>query len=176
MTASGMGSHQSPRMESDVWLTPPEILAALGHFDLDPCSPLRRPWDTAARHLTIEDDGLAQPWSGRVWMNPPYGRETVRWMRRLADHGDGIGLIFARTETAMFFETVWGHADAVLLIEGRLRFHRADGTRAKINAGAPSCLIAYGESNVEALRTSGIPGFLVPARAGVQERRPLLSA
>lgn len=170
---SGMGSHQSPRMETDVWLTPPGILHALGAFDLDPCSPLSRPWDTASRHLTIEDDGLAQPWSGRVWMNPPYGRETAVWMRRLAEHGDGIALIFARTETAMFFETVWGVADAVLLLEGRLHFHRPDGTRASANAGAPSCLVAYGEHNVEALRSSGLPGFLVPAREGRQSRRPL---
>lgn len=164
----GIGGHQSGRMESDVWLTPPHIIESLGPFDLDPCSPIDRPWDTARRHLTILDDGLSQPWSGRVWMNPPYGRETAVWMRRIAAHGDGIALIFARTETVMFFESIWGVADAVLFLEGRLHFHRTDGTRARANSGAPSCLIAYGEGNVRALRSSGLAGHLVSGRVGRQ--------
>jgi hypothetical protein len=49
---------------TDVWLTPPHIIQALGSFDLDPCSPLNRPWDTAQKHYTIEDDGLTSPWGG----------------------------------------------------------------------------------------------------------------
>ena len=81
----------------DEWLTPPEIIKALGSFELDPCSPINRPWDTAAKHYTIEDNGLSLPWHGRVWMNPPYGDATEMWMQRLAEHGNGIALIFART-------------------------------------------------------------------------------
>ena len=52
----------------------PEIVSALGPFDLDPCSPVNRPWPTAAQHFTVRDDGLAQAWHGRVWCNPPFGR------------------------------------------------------------------------------------------------------
>lgn len=78
-----MGSHQSARMLKDEWLTPPDIIKGLGSFDLDPCSPVNRPWDTADRHYTIEDDGLMQPWSGRVWLNPPYGREATAWLDKL---------------------------------------------------------------------------------------------
>jgi hypothetical protein len=37
----------------DEWLTPPEIIKSLGEFDLDPCSPINRPWDTAKNHYTI---------------------------------------------------------------------------------------------------------------------------
>ena len=48
---------------NDEWLTPPAIIAALGPFDLDPCSPIHRPWDTAKRHFTRLDDGLSMPWS-----------------------------------------------------------------------------------------------------------------
>ncbi len=70
----------------DEWLTPPEIITSLGSFDLDPCSPIARPWPTAKTHFTIQDDGLSQKWDGRVWMNPPYGENTFVWMRRLADH------------------------------------------------------------------------------------------
>lgn len=161
MRANGMGGHQSAAMLKDEWLTPPEILAALGSFDLDPCSPIQRPWDTARAHFTKADDGLKKPWHGRVWLNPPYGLEVAQWLRRLIAHGNGIALIFARTETAMFFECVWGGADAVFFFEGRLFFHHVDGTRASANAGAPSCLAAYGERNVLAIKKSGLRGRLV---------------
>ena len=158
-----MSAHQSPIMKSDEWLTPPDILFSLGDFDLDPCSPINRPWDTAKMHLTIEDDGLSRSWSGRVWMNPPFGREAVKWMRKIRDHGNGIALIPARTETAMFYETVWGFADAICFIKGRPHFHRVNGARASFNSGAPICLIAYGDNNAKALRESGL-GFVTWAK------------
>lgn len=161
-----LSAHQSARMKNDEWLTPPEIMAALGRFDLDPCSPINRPWATAGQHFTIEDDGLSKSWRGRVWLNPPFGREAIKWMRRMVDHGDGIALIPARTETAMFYETVWGHADAVLFIKGRPHFHRVDGSRAPFNSGAPICLVAYGWENVKALAHSGL-GFVVDAKGRV---------
>ena len=161
MSRGAMGSHQSAVMLSDVWLTPPEIIDALGPFDLDPCSPLGRPWDTAAKHYTIEDDGLAQEWAGYTWVNPPYGKEAAAWLEKLAAHGDGIALVFARTETRMFFDHVWPHADALLFIEGRLHFHRPDGTRAKANSGAPSVLIAYGIRAARRLANSSIAGARV---------------
>lgn len=157
-----MGSHQSAAMLKDEWLTPPEIIKALGSFALDPCSPGdRRPWDTASIHYDIHVNGLAKPWEGRVWLNPPYGRETAKWLDRLADHGDGVALIFARTETDMFFRHVWERADAILFLRGRLHFHHVDGRRAEANAGAPSCLVAYGARNVHALKDSGLAGHLV---------------
>jgi hypothetical protein len=143
-------------MGTDEWLTPPDIIKALGRFDLDPCAPIARPWDTAARHYTTNDNGLAQPWVGRVWCNPPFGREAVKWLRRMAEHGNGVALIPARTETAMFYETVWGIAQAVLFIKGRPHFHFVDGRRAPFNSGAPICLIAYGRGNASALYKSGL--------------------
>lgn len=143
-------------MKNDEWLTPPDIVQSLGSFDLDPCSPINRPWATAARHLTIEDNGLAHEWHGRVWCNPPFGREAVKWLRRMAAHGNGIALIPARTETAMFYETVWSCADAVLFIKGRPHFHYVDGRRAPFNSGAPICLVAYGTANAQALESSGL--------------------
>lgn len=157
----GIGSHQSARMLNDEWLTPPNILAALGRFDLDPCAPKVRPWPMAERHYTAHDNGLAQPWNGRVWLNPPYGLEASRWLARLADHGAGTALIFARTETQMFFEHVWSKATALLFLRGRLHFHYVDGTRAKANGGAPSVLIAYGADDAEKLRTCGLEGAFI---------------
>lgn len=151
-----LSSHQSARMKNDEWLTPPEIIKALGEFDLDPCAPVRRPWPTAFRHFTIHDDGLSLEWHGRVWCNPPFGREAIYWLRRCARHRNAIALIPARTETAMFYETVWGVADAVLFIRGRPHFHYVDGRRASANSGAPICLVAYGTDNADALRQSNL--------------------
>jgi hypothetical protein len=155
-----MGSHQSSKMKTDTWLTPPEVLRPLGHFDLDPCCPPDMPWKTADRCYTKADDGLAQPWFGRVWLNPPYSREAVRWLRRMVEHHRGTALVFARTETEWFVETVWRAADAVLFLHGRLHFHDAQGRRAEDNAGAPSCLVAYGAFDAEALKSCDLPGTL----------------
>jgi hypothetical protein len=145
-------------------LTPPEIIESLGGFDLDPCAPIVRPWDTARKHFTIQDDGLSQPWAGRVWLNPPYGRATGEWLARLAAHGDGVALIFARTETEMFFENVWHKADGVFFFDKRLVFYHVTGEPADNNGGAPSCLVAYGADN--ALVLSTLPnGFFVRLNA-----------
>ena len=146
----------------DEYLTPPSIIEALGTFDLDPCAPSdeRRPWDTALRHYSVEDDGFVQEWEGRVWCNPPYGRETFDWLGKLAAHGNGIALIFARTETIGFHREVWDKAHAVFFFKGRLKFWSVEGVEHG-TANAPSCLIAYGAANVEALRNSGLRGKLV---------------
>lgn len=159
----GIGSHQSAAMLKDEWLTPPEIIDALGgpeSFDLDPCAPIKRPWNMAKEHYTIADNGLLKQWQGRVWFNPPYGGPKIvgPWMRRMAEHGQGTTLIFARTETDIFFETVWNKATALLFLHGRLYFHHVDGTRASANAGAPSVLIAYGENDARILRDCDIEG------------------
>lgn len=156
-----IGGHQSARMKNDEWLTPPDVTAALGPFDLDPCSPINRPWPTAAQHFTKLDDGLSRPWHGFVWCNPPYGAHTGIWLRKLHAHGNGIALIFARTETADFVSEVWGKADAVMFLHGRLYFHFVDGSRAKANSGGPSALIAYGDEAVRRLYRSGLGGTIV---------------
>lgn len=145
------------------WLTPPHVLRSLGDFDLDPCSPVDRPWDTAKAHYTIKDNGLTREWVGRVWLNPPYGNQTDRWMARIAEHGNGCALIFARTETASFFPWVWDRADALLFLKGRLSFWTKEGKEGG-TAGAPSVLVAYGDDNVTALRRCALPGALVNLR------------
>lgn len=158
-----IGGHQSASMISDVWLTPPHIMEALGPFDLDPCAaPEPRPWPTAETHIALPEDGLSAEWFGRVWLNPPYSSEAVKWLRKMATHDQGIALVFARTETRWFVETVWRAASAVLFIEDRLYFHRPNGERADANSGAPSCLVAYGHRDRRVLAMSGIKGAFVP--------------
>lgn len=162
----GMASAHGEPMKKDEWLTPPHVLCALGPFDLDPCAPASRPWPMAAEHYTIFDNGLSKPWSGRVWLNPPYGNQTGMWLERLAGHGNGIALVFARTETEAFFPWVWECADSVLFLKGRLFFCDVQGVPARTNSGAPSVLVAYGANNTEALARSGLPGKLVRLGGG----------
>jgi hypothetical protein len=61
------------------WYTPAWIFEALEmKFDLDPASP--HDMDSfvpATLKYTVFDDGLKKPWSGRVWLNPPYGPMTT---------------------------------------------------------------------------------------------------
>lgn len=154
-----MFSHERT-IGKDEWLTPPNILESLGTFDLDPCSPINRPWPTATNHFTTEDDGLSKPWAGRVFLNPPYGNQTHLWIQRLADHNNGIALIFARTETDLFHTLVFPRASSILFLRGRLFFLDIWGTPSKHNAGSPSCLIAYGSVNTYALQQSKLPGKL----------------
>src|SRR5690606_2411664 len=110
------------------------------------------------RMLTKQNDGLLHPWAGKVWLNPPYGPKTGTWLKRLADHGNGIALVFARTETEMFRSQVWERADAVRFLYGRLHFHKPDGSRAKANAGGPSVLVAYGAENAVKLSICELVG------------------
>lgn len=122
---------------------------------------LNRPWPTAAKHFTIADDGLKKEWSGRVWLNPPYGRDTIKWMARMAMHGRGTALVFARTETEMFFRYVWPIATAVYFIKGRLPFHDTRGELTRSRSVAPSILIAYSKYDAERLSDCCYPGKLI---------------
>lgn len=165
-----IGGHHSAAAGSTTWLTPPAILDALGgwqSFDLDPCAaPVPRPWFTAWQmNAEADGDGLAMDWHGRVFLNPPYSSGVIEaWLRKLADHGEGTALIFARTETEPFRRQVWERASGLLFLHGRLFFHEPDGTRAKHNGGAPSVLCAYGQEDLDRLAASDLDGALVPLR------------
>lgn len=139
------------------WLTPPELVKKLGEFDLDPCSPVEAPFLHAEHNFTILDDGLNSEWFGRVYLNPPYGRGMELWIEKLKIHGNGIALIFARTETRLFFQHIWNDADAVLFVKGRIKFYHVTGIQGG-TPGAPSVFIAYGKENAMALKNSGIEG------------------
>ena len=162
-----MASHKRAKESNTVWLTPRSILWALGEFDLDPCAaPSPRPWPTAERHIELPEDGLSAKWEGRVWLNPPYGRDCGMdlWIEKAAAHGRGIALIFATTDTDIWKKTIWPACDAVLFIAGRLSFCLPDGTT-KDGSGGPSVLISWSERDTDALIRSGIQGqILKPLR------------
>ncbi len=139
------------------WLTPPDLVEKLGKFDLDPCSPINPPFIHAETNYTIEDDGLEKEWFGRVFLNPPYGKYLQVWLEKLKNHGNGIAVMFARTETRCFFENVWYSADALLFVKGRIKFYHVSGEQGG-TPGSPSVFVAYGKENALALKNSGIVG------------------
>lgn len=159
MAKKGIGGHQKTVGDTQIWLTPPEIITSLGVFDLDPCSPINRPWDTALHHYTELDDGLAKEWFGRVWHNPPYDRNVIsKWLEKMANHANGITLMFARTETEYFQNFVFPYAESILFLRSRLTFHDQFGVKAKANGGAPSVLVSYSEFDSLMIDQSGIQG------------------
>jgi hypothetical protein len=91
-------------------------------------------------------------------MNPPYGKQTGAWVERLADHGWGVALVYARTDVRWWHRFVRDRAD-VLFIEKRLTFAAGAGQSAPGNSGGPSVLLAYGEDCSQALRRSGLGDF-----------------
>lgn len=159
---STRGIHTRPNDgESTEWLTPPEIIKALGKFDLDPCAHPRQYYRTATMMISPPADGLSVEWSGRVWLNPPYGATVLpKWMNRMSQ-STGIALVPSRTEVERwFFPFVWEAASAILFVRGRIYFHRPDGST-EGNAGHGSVLVAYGASEIEILRGCEIAGRLV---------------
>jgi len=111
------------------WTTPPELFAKLDAefaFDLDPCATAENA--TCERYFTVEDDGLAQTWTGRVFMNPPYGRHgggIKAWMRKAYESAQTtaelvVCLIPARTGSAWFQD--YAMRGEVRFLRGRLRF------------------------------------------------------
>ncbi len=144
---------------NDDWITPKYILKELGKFDLDPCASVKQPWRTA-RKMINKNTNTHGPvkWIGnRVFLNPPYGRAVVDWMRLMAINANGIALIAARVDTDWFQRFVFGNAHSVLFLKGRIVFYTPEGKKATIvikkgknkgkrvvaAAGFPSALVAY---------------------------------
>ena len=124
---------------TDLWATPQDFFDKLNAefgFELDVCATP----DNAkcARYFTKQDDGLAQEWSGKIWMNPPYGREIGAWMKKAYEAAQNgatvVCLVPARTDTNWWHEYAIKHE--VRFIRGRLKFGGA-----KSNAPFPSAIV-----------------------------------
>lgn len=153
-TTTMPGAKRASAHYSDDWYTPPDIPAALGRFDLEPCA---GPMSHAVVNIRRPADGLAVDWSGRVWLNPPYSN-VHDWLDKLTSHGDGVALVNARPETQWFQRAV-ATARAVLWLKRRINFQRPDGVATHPPVG--SVLIAYGKDSAAALKRSGLPGCLM---------------
>lgn len=80
--------------KTDERMTPQWLFDMMGlTFDLDVCAPAEDVSVVpASKAYTLADDGMALPWFGRVWMNPPYS-ETTAWVDRFIAHGHGVALV-----------------------------------------------------------------------------------
>ena len=127
--------------QTEEWATPQDFFDRMteqfGPFDLD----VSATPDNAkcARFFTKEDNGLAQPWApARCWMNPPYGRDMGKWVRKAYEESQRgalvVCLVPARTDVAWWHD--WAMKGEIILLRGRLRFQRADGARLAHNGPA----------------------------------------
>ena len=143
------GAYESPVGATVEWYTPPALFERLGiRFDLDPASPGQNavPWVPAEYHLSSL--GTHLPWFGRVWLNPPYGSELPTFVRRMCEHGNGLMLTAARTETR-WWQMAARSADMVCFLRERLHFVRADGYQAR--SSFASTLFSWGRDCNEAV-------------------------
>jgi hypothetical protein len=98
---------------------------------------------------------------GRIWLNPPYSRPLIeQFVKRLAEHGNGIALLFNRCDSKMFQDVIFKKATAMKFLRNRIRFFRPDGTRGD-SPGCGSVLIAFGRENAEILRNCSLQGKYV---------------
>ena len=114
-------------LDSDAWYTPKWVFDGLGvEFDLDVASPAESlPWIPARDRYTVADDGLALPWFGLVWCNPPYSLPAP-WCRKWAEHPDGLLLIRADLSTGGPFVAV-SAASSIYVPAKRIQFVNGQG-------------------------------------------------
>jgi phage N-6-adenine-methyltransferase len=142
--------------ESVEWYTPAEIIErvrkTLGEISLDPAS-----CDEAQRlvnamcYLTQKQNGLSGNWSGKVFLNPPYGKEIGKWIEKLVAEyeakaiSEAITLVPARTDTEWFQKLA---PYTLCLVKGRLKFWNSQG-EADNSASFPSAVVYLGKTNTK---------------------------
>lgn len=141
--------------KTDMWATPSEFfdkLNAVFRFDVDVCAM----HDNAkcSKYFTPEQDGLTQEWIGVCWMNPPYGREISKWVKKAWESAKRNGatvvcLLPARVDTK------WWHdycaKGEVHFVKGRLKFGGAS-----TGAPFPSAVVVFRPSLGDAFSAEGI--------------------
>jgi phage N-6-adenine-methyltransferase len=127
--------------KTDLWATPQELFDkynALYGFNLDVCA--NQDNAKCSNFFSIEDNGLEQEWRGSCWMNPPYGREIIHWMRKAYESSlcgaTVVCLVPARTDTKWWHE--YAMKGDIEFIKGRLKFGNS-----KNSAPFPSAVIVF---------------------------------
>ena len=142
---AAFGSSKTPE-----WGTPQSFFDALDktyHFNLDVAANCH---NTKCQNFFSKDiggGGLNLPWVGRCWMNPPYGREIGKWVKKAYEEtkeGNAefvVCLLPARTDTSWFHNYIWQKADFIPL-RGRLKFVDENGKQGD-PALFPSMLVIF---------------------------------
>jgi len=149
--------------KSAEWYTPAWIFEELGlEFDLDPASP--HDFDSlvpAKTKYTVFDDGLSKPWFGCVWLNPPYGKSTPFWIRRMIGHNNGIALVFSRTDAAWCQEAMQA-CRSMLFLSGRIAFIPGiENQHKKGRSAAGTVIFAFGDRCGNALKNMSDRGVYI---------------
>ena len=137
---------------TDDYYTPRWIFDAMGiTFDLDVACPPFGPVNVpATNYYTQTDDGLTQPWYGRVWMNPPYSKPSP-WVERWLNHANGIALLpYSKSK---WLQTLWD-SNAALVYIYSLKFERVD-KRMNGSTPFPLGIWAIGDDNIKAIAKLG---------------------
>lgn len=141
-------------LTSDDYWTPKWIFDALGvEFDIDVACPPDGPPNTPAKHYyTQETDGLASPWYGTVWMNPPFSK-TAPWISKWIEHGDGVALLPV-VKHSKWTRQLWdSDAKCLWFNDITIKFHHK-GKHQEI--WPVIWLWGIGDTAIEALRNSGL--------------------
>ena len=145
--------------EDQTWETPQDLFDKLNsvfNFNLDVCA-----IDETAKckeYFTPKINGLTKDWKGICWMNPPYGREQIKWIIKAYEESKKhsstvVCLIPARPDTRVWHNIIFKNASSICFIKGRLKF-----SNSKQSAPFPSALITFGSINnkqIELLKTFG---------------------
>ena len=124
------------------WETPQKTFDELNcefGFTLDVCATARNA--KCKKFFDVEKDGLSQVWSGVCWMNPPYGREIGKWVRKAYESAAQGGatvvcLLPSRTDTAWWQD--YCMTGEIRFIRGRLKFGNS-----KNSAPFPSAIVIF---------------------------------
>lgn len=129
--------------QTDMWATPQEFFDELDkefHFDCDVCATAENA--KCEKFYSLEIDGLKQQWTGVCYMNPPYGREIGKWVKKAAEcNATVVCLLPARTDTIWFHNYIYGKSE-IRFIKGRLKF----GNSTK-SAPFPSMVVIFRNDN-----------------------------
>lgn len=124
---------------TDMWETPQNFFDELNkefRFTCDVCAIEENA--KCAKFYTPEQDGLKQTWGGVCWMNPPYGREIGKWVKKASEsNATVVCLLPARTDTRWFHDYIYGKAE-IRFVRGRLKFGNSKNT-----APFPSMVVVF---------------------------------
>ena len=124
------------------WKTPDDLFTTLDeefHFTLDVCATKEN--TKCLNYFSSEENGLIQNWvPNRCWMNPPYGREIIKWMRKAYEENLRGALVVCLVPSRT--DTRWWHNYVMMgeihFLRGRLYFNNG-----KTRAPFPSAVVIF---------------------------------